>query len=885
MICGENFVDVDNRYFIVNSKNNASLKFENRLKTLQKHNFKTDYLKAYYRNTKLRKRLKFFYIKKSRFLTKYNDLFRSKSFESNLISPSTESNYYENFNYLDTIDAVSIDVSTRTYSTVSISNSSTQNILNISTINDTQTNVYLTNLTKNLKLFTNILLYLKINQCIFYINNKLSEILSRSNEDKCLKSPLKRNYLNQIILKPDMLNDELDKMVILNSKKNNLSNCTKLSLFESKLSAENANNQIIENYKLDEFNNFDKNSQDFLENILSHKMRCFSEPPNLNLQKFYDKNSPALKILFNNLIQNDQLMTTHSLGSLSIEDFLNIYKCNNLNLKRSFSSFRIKLEKDGIKKSPSFEKFLKNVVQGKKKSNSLCNFSVKKFEKQGSESVKDSNSNSSENLDDMMISLMNGRKKSSWPILKIEDSTKSSIAELEKTYENGEVNINEKNEGYIPDNVRNALEQAGINIEEIIKMTTQLQMSLNNDLEIINSNFNTQKFDKNNDLKEQITTTKTIFTSEEKIHLEKQLENLIDNIKNFDMSTMKEDDESNLKSGSELVSISNLRTLEIHQNLSAKISERVENKNIDVNDNLNTVRSNRKKSSSNNRYATVSNFTVPDSMEKEAKIPLSPSWNVDMNTNWTQDEFSKILPAKSVNQFKPIVNIHKRLSTTPVTDMNLISSNSTEQFSNIIDSDFAKEEPDAKFIKLNDVLSDENISTVDLTKSLPGRNKKKVSVTRSFSYNIGKIYSTRSGDGTNTKESKKSITSSDSFSKMIEFCKNKTSIFSDNTESSQINEKTLVEKKISSFNSDRVNTTIVAGRLNNAVSPNLDINQGKKNLIALLNSDTNKQDNISMIPQSKSANNIPNSLSSSSLTGLLLNNNFEIYPNSEDFHH
>jgi hypothetical protein len=62
---------------------------------------------------------------------------------------------------------------------------------------------------------------------------------------------------------------------------------------------------------------------------------------------------------------------------ISIQDLLDSYKCSCLAYKRSFSLASLALiEKKAIvvRKSSSFDKFLKNIVKGKRKSNSFCHF-------------------------------------------------------------------------------------------------------------------------------------------------------------------------------------------------------------------------------------------------------------------------------------------------------------------------------------------------------------------------------------------------------------------------------------------------------------------------------------------------------------------------------
>lgn len=710
----------------------------------------------------------------------------------------------------------------------------------------------------SLKHLTNILFYLKINQSISFLNYKINEYLL-SHETKV---PIKRNYLKKIVLKPNMLDintfnlegfvQDLDHDVKKKTKLKESNEHIEKHIHMDSTYEDNLQNQMDE-------------SNDSLHNFIAHDIRCFSEPPDLKLNKSFpfllkSKNnqhflngSPTIKILFNNLVKKHKesifpISNSQSLCSIRIEDFIHMFKCNNLLLKRSFSSNRLKLDKEVIKKSPSFEKFLKNVLQGKKKSNSLCNFSSgSKTFCNDNDSTKASNSSDSENLDCMMTSMMNGRKKSSWPVLKIDDQEK-------KIDQNAKTDDNETNsDGYIPENVRNALEQAGINIDEIISMTNQLQMSFKKDMEIKKSMVKSHTFSN-----EQITTTRTIFTNEEKTNFENKLENLIDNLKSFEANKEK------IKSNGELISVSNVKNFQVKQNLNAKISQQVENKIEPVQNVLiRSVKNNRKKSCSN-RYATVSNFNL--SYEQDTNS--STSWiDTDMN-NFCPRQSPKIIPAKIVGQFKPVVNIHRRL---PVAQMNkMINSKSTDTFSNLTNCyENLKEEADLKFVNLNETNGDQMISIVDLTQPLSTkRSTKRGNVIRSFSYNNGKIYENKMG----LSENKKQVSESDSFGKVIAKCKKP--LFSVNEsldlESDHMTKGNYSDtKNFSGLNVDHADPDVIAGRLNIAMIqdklPKIEINE--------------KSDNFNS-NDSKSSNNLSNSFSASSLSGIL-ENDFSIYKNND----
>jgi hypothetical protein len=85
--------------------------------------------------------------------------------------------------------------------------------------------------------------------------------------------------------------------------------------------------------------------------------------------------------------------------------------------------------------------------------------------------------------------------------------------------------------------------------------------------------------------------------------------------------------------------------------------------------------------------------------------------------------------------------VHKRTpATTPAVDLNhLITSLSIDSFLDPIEINSNQKELNNERECSLEKMSQQNISTVDLTKTLPTRSKKKVSVTRSFSYNIGRL--------------------------------------------------------------------------------------------------------------------------------------------------
>lgn len=129
--------------------------------------------------------------------------------------------------------------------------------------------------------------------------------------------------------------------------------------------------------------------------------------------------------------------------------------------------------------------------------------------------------------------------------------------------------MEENSESYIPTTIRDALESAGININEIINMKKQLEMSLGS---TIKSKAINEKSDNNLDISDN--KTNKLFSDDSK-------------------------NNTNTKSNQVVSVSSNLKSIDIKQNISAKISEQVENA-------VTTRKPNgRKKSNSQNRYATV----------------------------------------------------------------------------------------------------------------------------------------------------------------------------------------------------------------------------------------------------------------------------------------
>lgn len=129
----------------------------------------------------------------------------------------------------------------------------------------------------------------------------------------------------------------------------------------------------------------------------------------------------------------------------------------------------------------------------------------------------------------------------------------------------------------------------------------------------------------------------------------------------------------------------------------------------------------------------------------------------------------KILPPKYVSQFKPTVNVHKRTpATTPAADLNhLITSLSIESFLDPIEINSNQKELQTDMENSLEKNSQQNVSTVDLTKTLPTRSKKKVSVTRSFSYSIGRLAGSKNSNQSSNEFNEIASTSANNMSNKI----------------------------------------------------------------------------------------------------------------------
>lgn len=624
--------------------------------------------------------------------------------------------------------------------------------------------------------------------------------------------------------------------------------------------------------------------------------RCYSEPPNtklpvqltdngnaINKQNLIQK-SPTIRLLFKNInnynetssvVNSNYVLSVSTLSILnklksstndsnasknlkiSIDDLGNIFSCRQLAYKRSFSYTKLKFEQKLVKKSPSFDKFLKNVLKGKQKSNSLFNFNSAKplpkcCDQIGEnklsfdlDSVKSEcslsnkepggDSGESDSLDQIMMMIMNNKNL---PVLKIDDSLRNSLVDLDlnddellakkkelietqnKLYNETLANLKEiqtnlsspepknktsekttTNESYIPDSVKNALESAGINIEHIINMTNKLEMSIK-EIELLDDtkNKNNQapllsiEEPKHSNLSLELSNA-PVFNVDlmSKVAafsphtIENQITSLIDNMKSFEVKNSRLNLDQEVDASKD--EAYSLRTVQVKQNLSAKVSEQVENASKNETMQLKSSESGakpvRKKSIANMRYNTVSNFTLPNlitpnlnessQMSTSAELvnkkclPFSVSWNSEVGNSYNSvnsagsgnNLSAKILPPKVVSQFKPVLNVHRRTPTTPVPSLTqLMTSASIDSFLNPTDTELGsketleikrigelKKESSSKTSEENiecdesdtfpENYNEANVSTVDLSKTLPGRAKKKATVTRSISYNTG----------------------------------------------------------------------------------------------------------------------------------------------------
>jgi len=310
---------------------------------------------------------------------------------------------------------------------------------------------------------------------------------------------------------------------------------------------------------------------------------------------------------------------------------------------------------------------------------------------------------------------------------------------------------NTSNDLYIPNKVRSALESAGINIEQIIHLTNKMEMCLS-----------TENNPSNLPVEDSSLASRNKASITEEIN------------KNTHWSEQLKDEK---KPATEVVTISN-KSFEVVQNISASNNFSVSKLDEPTTTTTAAVSKQRRRNS-NIRYATIGNFTLPNSLRDKSADPVfsdpetrhrqstlvvdsdvdSSSYSinscVESNGRMNQSGMSKqILPARIVSQFKPVLNVHKRALTAPVTLSLRQLPNSSSIDSFVVAGDEVNAEPTAAVLEerknyryeMRTTLKHSPIeemsiggemaseaegsgkrnSNVDLSKSLPNRNKKKV---------------------------------------------------------------------------------------------------------------------------------------------------------------
>jgi hypothetical protein len=218
------------------------------------------------------------------------------------------------------------------------------------------------------------------------------------------------------------------------------------------------------------------------------------------------------------------------------------------------------------------------------------NSAIKTFSSISIKEAASSSSSESESINQMMMSIMNGASKSSWPVLKIDDGFRETNIDLnENQYQKHRSNsfkqstadsgstVNGRGEGRkqsnpvlinnpkpvsqtpndensIPDNVKSALEFAGFDFNQILDMTNQARQSF------AQPNVGPPS---SSDLKNLAHKTKTNATTS------------TNNNSNGDVAADLDNEASNQET-SDLITISNLRGLDIKQNVSAKVTNQIE---------------------------------------------------------------------------------------------------------------------------------------------------------------------------------------------------------------------------------------------------------------------------------------------------------------------
>jgi hypothetical protein len=266
----------------------------------------------------------------------------------------------------------------------------------------------------------------------------------------------------------------------------------------------------------------------------------------------------------------------------------------------------------------------------------------------------------------------------------------------------------------IPDQVKNALEHAGFDFEQILEITKDAQISLLATASDHQRNHQSQSESTPDIIPQPATTADSASNLNEA------------------SSELKKTSQKNSPSEELMMSISNLRGLDVVQNISAQVTNQVQtpgaffnsnnNSKVEIGSQTSNTRMMRRKSGASPRYATICHFTssrdTAGSPEFDEKVgagedemdglKYSPNWassDVIMQNSATQAtsnnddsspssscisnehsasfaSSSQIIPPKVFVKFKPVVNVHRRACTSVAADemKKLNSSLSTDSF-------------------------------------------------------------------------------------------------------------------------------------------------------------------------------------------------------------
>lgn len=289
---------------------------------------------------------------------------------------------------------------------------------------------------QKLKSLTNILLFLKLNHNVNAINRQIRQLNSTDQLNLNEIKQLLKRYLSaqlKLILNQDsdMINNrggtgdnkKQTPLSTTTTSNNNNSNNNRASNRMTILNEDSPagllhkslgglfsqrNEEALMDKKMLPGNDYMyENNSDTTKSLAaitdySNKQSFLSEPPNVKCEYKHDdtdicffdeerhmfnafliEKSPTLKHLYSSLIRQQSQSIQSNLNrsssssecvlASSLDDMLNVYNCAQLVLKRSFSASKLKLKQKYVKKSTSFEKFLENVINGKKKSTTFKN--------------------------------------------------------------------------------------------------------------------------------------------------------------------------------------------------------------------------------------------------------------------------------------------------------------------------------------------------------------------------------------------------------------------------------------------------------------------------------------------------------------------------------